>query len=69
MPTIDEIKTKSNSVFAGYPIKKVSLFGSYAKGEQTNASDIDMVIHDSDLGILELSNLIQYSGSVVKTKV
>ena len=69
MPTIDEIKTKSNSVFAEYPVKKVSLFGSYAKGEQTNTSDIDMVIHDSELGILELSNLIQQLTEVLERNV
>ena len=69
MTTMDEIKLKSQSVFAGYPIRKVSVFGSYAKGMQTDNSDVDMVIHDSDLGILEIANLIQQLTDVLKVNI
>ena len=27
-----------------YPIEKLALFGSYARGDQTNASDIDILV-------------------------
>lgn len=40
----DEIKTKLLPVFSGHPIKKAILFGSYAKGNPTSLSDIDIVI-------------------------
>lgn len=31
-------------VLKKYGVKKVSLFGSYARGDQTNASDVDLLI-------------------------
>ena len=31
-------------IFMAFPIKKAILFGSYAKGTQTENSDIDLVI-------------------------
>ena len=59
MLTIDEIIDKSRNIFLAYPVKKVSLFGSYAKGTPTDNSDLDLIIHNSDISILEQSNLKQ----------
>ena len=42
--TMDEIKEKLFSVFVSYPIVRAVLFGSYAKGNQTLKSDIDILI-------------------------
>lgn len=42
--TTDEIKSKLLPVFKAAPIEKAILFGSYAKGNQTRFSDIDIVI-------------------------
>lgn len=42
--SIKEIKEKSMPIFASYPVDKAILFGSYAKGESTNNSDIDLYI-------------------------
>ena len=57
MPTIEEIKEKTRNIFMLYPIRKVTLFGSYARGTQNTESDIDFLIIDSDLSILEASGL------------
>ena len=57
MPTIEEIKEKTRNIFMLYPIRKVILFGSYARGTQNTESDIDFLIIDSDLSILEASGL------------
>jgi len=42
--TIDEIKNISVPVAQKYGVKKLALFGSYARGEQNTGSDIDFLI-------------------------
>ena len=69
MPTIEEIKEKTRSIFMLYPISKVALFGSYAKGTQNTESDIDFLIIDSDLSILEASGLKEQLIDVLNTNV
>ncbi|MCL2700002.1 MAG: nucleotidyltransferase domain-containing protein [Defluviitaleaceae bacterium] len=39
--TIDEIKTVITPVAREYDVKRISVFGSYARGEATSQSDID----------------------------
>ena len=41
---INEIKTKLFPVFETTPVYRAILFGSYAKGNPTDKSDIDIVI-------------------------
>ena len=65
--SISELKEKTLSIFQSYPVIKAILFGSYAKNEATNDSDIDLYI-DTDgklkgldfVGLLE--NLIEVLG-------
>lgn len=42
--TITEIKEKIIPILKNYPVDTAILFGSYAKGEGTNNSDIDLYI-------------------------
>lgn len=42
--TTSEIKARLLPIFSEYPIEKAILFGSYAKGNPTKLSDIDIVI-------------------------
>ena len=42
--SIDEIKKRIEPVAARYGVERVILFGSYARGEATSASDIDLRI-------------------------
>ncbi len=58
--TIDEIKEKSVPIAKGYNLLTLYLFGSYAKGEANEDSDIDF-LYDG-----ELTGLIQYSSLVRK---
>ena len=41
---IDKIKNKLKPVFDGQPVYKAVLFGSYATGQATGNSDVDIVI-------------------------
>lgn len=53
--TIDEIKRKSIPIAKEYGIDSLSLFGSYARGEAKEDSDLDFYFDDGDL-----NGLIQY---------
>lgn len=45
--TIEEIREKIIPLAQKYNLKKVSLFGSYARGEATETSDLDFYIVDN----------------------
>ena len=45
--TIDEIANKVQPIAEAYDIDKIYLFGSYARGEATDESDIDMYVEFS----------------------
>ena len=53
--TIDEIRQKTAPLAKPSGISRMSLFGSYARGEANDESDVDLVI---DRG--RLRGLIQY---------
>ena len=42
--SIEDIKAKLTPIFQAEPVYKAILFGSYATGEATDKSDIDIVI-------------------------
>jgi len=44
MYTIKDIEKKLYPLFSELPIEKAILFGSYAKGNPTQASDVDILI-------------------------
>ena len=44
MFTIEEIKEKSIPIARKYGVKKLSLFGSYARGDADENSDLDFLI-------------------------
>ena len=44
MLTVDEIRTIVTPLVEPLPIVRVILFGSYARGEATEKSDIDLII-------------------------
>ena len=53
--TIDDIRNKTAPIAKEFGVRRMSLFGSYARGEATDDSDVDLYI---DRG--KLSNLLQY---------
>jgi len=44
MLSIDEIKSYVIPVIEKYPVEKVILFGSYARGDASDTSDVDLVV-------------------------
>ncbi|NJD01576.1 MAG: nucleotidyltransferase domain-containing protein [Ruminiclostridium sp.] len=53
---INEIKSKLRPIFEAAPVYRAILFGSYAKGNPTDQSDIDIVIDSKG----ELLNIAFY---------
>ena len=41
---VDEIRSALSSIFAAYLVYSATLFGSYARGDATEQSDVDIVI-------------------------
>ena len=42
--TVEEIKNKTGKIARQYEVGRMSLFGSYARGEATENSDVDFLI-------------------------
>lgn len=55
--TLDEIREKIAPIAQKYNIKTVWVFGSYARGEATETSDVDLVV---DLGECPLKGVYVY---------
>lgn len=57
--TIEEIKNKSVPIFKRYGVKSLSLFGSYARNEADENSDLDFCIEKGELkGLFQYYSLI-----------
>ena len=56
--TIDEIRSISVPVAQKYGVKKLALFGSYARGEQNSNSDIDFIIDKGKIQGLQFFGFI-----------
>lgn len=76
MLTMDKIKTIVPPICKRYGVKKASLFGSYARKEATEKSDIDIYIEPGEIKTLfklsafriELVESLGISVDVVATK-
>jgi predicted nucleotidyltransferase len=52
--TIEQIKELAEPIAKKYKLKSIWIFGSYARGEATDESDIDFLIDDTDSKALNL---------------
>ena len=57
--TIEEIKKRIIPIVVKYGINSFSLFGSYARDEATEDSDLDFVMDKGDLKGLQYVSLVQ----------
>lgn len=75
--SINEIKDKTTPIAKAYGIERMSLFGSYARGEAKDDSDIDLYIERGRLKSLlqyfafidELENVLKCHVDVVTTGI
>lgn len=64
--TFEEIKSITKVIFEKYQIRKAYLFGSYARGEATSNSDIDIMIVKENSKIITLLNLSEFEVELEK---
>ena len=65
--SIEEIKEKLKDIFKKYNLSKVYIFGSYARGEATENSDIDLIIVGGNIkGMFALSKFALELVSIMK---
>ena len=58
MPTFDDIRNVIRQYIDEYGIRKVGIFGSYARGQARETSDIDLVFDfQKEFGMFGLSHL------------
>jgi len=63
MLSIEEIKLYIIPVIRKYPIEKVILFGSYARGDASDKSDVDLVVESS--GKMRNSKIFTLGGDLL----
>ncbi len=57
MLTVEEIKSRIEPIARQYRLNAVYLFGSYARGEATEESDIDLLIDRKDSSVHSLFDM------------
>lgn len=62
-PSLDKIKETLQAYFASKPILKAWIFGSFARGEQTPDSDIDILV---DFDINNYPSLLTHSRFILE---
>lgn len=71
---IDEIKRiikeYKNELEGNFKVREIGIFGSYARGEQKDESDIDILVElDEPVSLLGLAKLENYLSDILHTKV
>ena len=70
LSALKKLKPKIIEILKGYNIKKASIFGSYARGEQKKDSDIDIIIEPSkNLSLFGLTEIKIDMEEKLKNKV
>lgn len=68
--TIDEIAAAVKPIAEKYGLEKVWLFGSYARGEATESSDIDLVVDRKEvMSMFELGGVLEELKDVLRKNV
>ena len=63
------IKKQKNNLQSKYKIKNIAIFGSYARGEQVEGSDVDLLVEFSEPIGLEFIDLATDLEKIVQNKV
>jgi hypothetical protein len=70
MTSKQELIAKINIFFVDKPISKAYLFGSYARNEQTQESDVDILVDfEKQANLFDLIGLQQNLSELLKLKV
>ena len=66
------IANKLKTFFPAYPIEKAWIFGSYARGEETRKSDVDIMVRfdkNADISLLDYVRIMNSLKDLLHKKV
>lgn len=66
------IVNKLKAFFPAYPVEKAWIFGSYARGEETRKSDVDILVRfdkDADISLLDYVKIMNRLKDFLHKKV
>lgn len=66
---IEFLKQRKDFLREKYGVTKISLFGSYARGEETEESDIDFLVEFDEADYHKLSGLYIYLEEIFQRKI
>lgn len=67
---ISELRRLRPGLSRRYPIREIGVFGSYVRGDQTETSDVDVLVEmGPGIGILEFTGLQQDLSDALGVKV
>lgn len=70
MSNIKDIKEKSNSVFEKYGLEYAGVFGSYARGDNTEESDVDILYKPGKvLSLFQIADLKNELSHILNSKI
>jgi predicted nucleotidyltransferase len=64
---LEHIRQVVAAYFADKPVRRVEVFGSYARGEATADSDLDLLLSREPNGSLSLFDLVDYQEDLQDT--
>ncbi|MCL4497057.1 MAG: nucleotidyltransferase family protein [Deltaproteobacteria bacterium] len=63
------LKQHKEELYKKYGVKEIGLFGSFARGEETDKSDIDILVEfEKPVGLLTVSSLENYLSDLLGIK-
>lgn len=69
---IDKLKKVKPVIEKEYSVEEVGVFGSYARGEQTETSDVDIMValkQGHTVGLIEFAGLKEFLSDILGIKV
>jgi len=66
---ISDLLEHKQRLCSKYPIKSMAIFGSYARNEQTESSDLDLMVEFNNkigIGFIDLASLIDHLQDLMK---
>ena len=66
------ITNKLQTFFPAYPVEKAWVFGSYARGEETRKSDVDVMVRfseDADISLFDYIRIMNNLKDTLRKKV
>ncbi|MES0336068.1 MAG: nucleotidyltransferase family protein [Candidatus Magnetobacterium sp. LHC-1] len=70
MSTIETLKINADVIRSRYPVSKIGVFGSVARGKETETSDVDVLVEFAEpVDIFEVIDFKEFLGNLLDKTV